>query len=134
MRVMIIVALIDHVTKVLEEMAITERNIADLEDKISRLEEASSKLRTSLTVVRSYAKSIVYLVIDPKKWKGEEYTDYEDVYDSYKEETKSYVTGLEEAKETIDEDIKRYQVELDTALNDLLNQELALEALKNKTN
>lgn len=133
-RLMNIAALIDEVTKVLEGMADTERNIADLGDRISRLEEASSNLRASLTEVRSYKTSVGYLVIDPKRWKGEEYKDYEDVYDSYKEETKTYVTKVEQAKETIDEDIEMYQTDLETAKNVLLNQQLSLEALQNKAN
>lgn len=122
----------EQVRTVLTGMANTKNKIADLEEKIERLEEASSNLSTRITEVESLKSTVTGLEIDETKWKGKEHEDFEDVYDTYKEKATTYVSQTEEAKEDIDEDIKRYQDKLDTALIGLGNLESNLEDIQEK--
>ncbi len=122
----------EQVRSVLTGMANTKNKIADLEEKIERLEEASSNLSTRITEVESLKSTVTGLEIDETKWKGKEHEDFEDVYDTYKEKARTYVSQTEEAKEDIDEDIKRYQDKLDTAFIGLGNLESNLEDIQEK--
>jgi len=120
----------EQVRSVLEGKANTQMKIDSLEEKIERLQKASSDLDSSLSEVESLKDTVTKLEIDQGKWKGEEYQEFEDAYDSHKEKVKKYVTKTEEAKEDIDDDIERYQEKLDTAVIGLENLDNLLEDLQ----
>lgn len=109
---------------VLAGMANSRNQIAILEDKISRLQEASSALGTSISELESTKSSIDSLTIDESRWKGEKGDTFEEYYDSYKISVKNFISKTEDAKETIEEDITRYKGTIDS-------YETGLETLKN---
>lgn len=114
---------------VLIGIASSKTNVSNLKDKISRLEEASNHLNTSISELDSLKSSILGLSIDQSKWDGEEYTNFAEAYSTYEETVKSYVSRTEDAKDAIDEDIKRYRTTLDTSITGLNNLESALTGL-----
>lgn len=124
----------EQVRTTLEGIASSKNTIANLEEKISRLEEASLTLDSSISEIETFKSTTLDLVIDPKKWKGEEYNDFEEAYHSHEENVKLYVSRTEEAKEAIDDDIKRYKEKLDTALTGLSSLEGTLEDLNKQVN
>ncbi|GAB3799607.1 hypothetical protein GCM10028868_23150 [Virgibacillus kimchii] len=109
---------------VLRGMADTRNNISSVEDKISRLQKASSNLATSISELESINSSIDGLNIDTGRWKGREQEKFEEDYSSYKDRVRNYVSRTEDAKDAIDQDIKRYEGEkaiYTTGLNNLQN-------------
>ncbi|WP_461182281.1 YwqH-like family protein [Virgibacillus kimchii] len=105
-------------------MADTRNNISSVEDKISRLQKASSNLATSISELESINSSIDGLNIDTGRWKGREQEKFEEDYSSYKDRVRNYVSRTEDAKDAIDQDIKRYEGEkaiYTTGLNNLQN-------------
>lgn len=119
----------DQKRTVLMGMANSKNNISDLEDKLSKLKEASNQLTKNISELKTIKSSIDSLTIKSGRWNGEEKKTFEEAYDEYKEKVKKYVTATEDAKEAIDEDIKRYENNLDTKIIGLNNLESALDRL-----
>src|SRR5690625_5242837 len=101
----------DQKLTVLRGIADTKNNISNVEDKITRLQQASSNLAKSISELETLKRSIDSLIIDTGKWKGEEKDKFEENYSSYKESVKKFVASTEDAKDAIDQDIKRYEAE-----------------------
>ena len=119
----------DQKRTVLMGMANSKNNISDLEDKLSKLKEASNQLTKNISELKTIKSSIDSLTIKSGRWNGEEKKTFEEAYDEYQEKVKKYVTATEDAKEAIDEDIKRYENNLDTKIIGLNNLESALDRL-----
>ncbi|MGY0691179.1 YwqH-like family protein [Virgibacillus sp. FSP13] len=94
---------------VLAGIANSRNQIAILEEKIRRLQEASGKLSTSISELETTKSSIDGLTIDESRWKGEKEDKFEDYYDAYKSSVKSFISKTEDAKQTMEEDIARYE-------------------------
>ncbi|MEC5425190.1 DUF5082 family protein [Virgibacillus sp. C22-A2] len=115
---------------VLRGMADTKNNISNVEYKISRLQQASSNLATSISELETLKSSINSLIIDTGRWKGKEEDKFEENYSSYKESVKKFVASTEDAKDAIDQDIKQYEAEKATWTTGLNNLENTLESLE----
>ena len=118
----------DQKRTVLKGMANSKNGISDLEDKISKLKKASNQL-TKISELETIKSSIDSLTIESGRWNGEEKKTFKEAYDEYKEKVKKYVTATEDAKEAIDEDIKRHEDNLDTKVIGLDNLESVLDLL-----
>lgn len=114
---------------VLGGMANTENRISSLEEKISRLRKASGKLGTSVSDLESIKGSITGLTINTGRWKGKEENEFEQHYSSYKESVKQYVSGAGNARDAMDQDIKRYEADKATSITGLNNLENTLNSL-----
>lgn len=104
--------------------------ISSTEDKISRLRQASSLLSTSISEVESIKSSINGLQIDNTRWKGKKESKFNDVYSEYEVSVKDYLSKSNDAKETIDTDIKRYEAELTTYSSNLNYLANSLDSLE----
>src|SRR5690625_2280323 len=115
---------------VLRNMADSRNMISGLEDKVSRLQQASTQLATSISELESIKSSVEGLTVDTGRWKGKEKDEFEETYSSYQESVKNFVSNTENAKDTIDQDIKRYEADkaaYTTGLNNLENTLNSLE-------
>ena len=119
----------DQKLTVLRGIADTKNNISNVEDKITRLQQASSNLAKSISELETLKRSIDSLIIDTGKWKGEEKDKFEENYSSYKESVKKFVASTEDAKDAIDQDIKRYEAEKATWATGLNNLENELDSI-----
>lgn len=119
----------DQKRTVLIGMADSKDSISILEDKVSKLKEASSKLGTSISMVENLKKSISDLTIDLGEWKGKEKKNFEEAYSTYKENVHEYHSRTEEAQEAIEEDIRRYEADIDMKTIGLNNLENMLDSL-----
>lgn len=119
----------DQKRTVLKGMANSKNGISDLEDKISKLKEASNQLTKNISELETIKSSIDSLTIKSGRWNGEEKKTFKEAYDEYKEKVKKYVTATEDAKEAIDEDIKRHEDNLETKVIGLDNLESVLDLL-----
>lgn len=119
----------DQKLTVLRGIADTKNNISNVEDKITRLQQASSNLAKSISELEILKRSIDSLIIDTGKWKGKEEDKFEENYSSYKESVKKFVASTEDAKDAIDQDIKRYEAEKATWATGLNNLENELDSI-----
>lgn len=110
-------------------IASTKNVISSLEDKISRLERASSDLDVSISNVKSIQGSISRLTIDTGRWKGEEENKFEEAYGDYVQSVKEYVSKVEDAKDAIDADKSRYLSQKVGFLSQLSHLENSLRSI-----
>lgn len=94
--------LYDQKRVVLRGMADTKNNISNAEDKIFRLQRASSNLATSISELEILKSSIDGLIIDAWRWRGNKKDKFEENYSSYRERVKEFVAGTEDAKDAVD--------------------------------
>lgn len=106
--------------------------ISSTEDKISRLQQASSLLSTSISEVESIKSSINGLQIDNTRWKGKKESKFNETYSEYEVSVKDYLSKSNDAKETIDTDIKRYKAELTTYSSNLNYLTNSLDSLESQ--
>ncbi|OEH54446.1 hypothetical protein AQ616_11855 [Oceanobacillus sp. E9] len=106
--------------------------ISSTEDKISRLQQASSLLSTSISEVESIKSSINGLQIDNTRWKGKKESKFNETYSEYEVSVKDYLSKSNDAKETIDTDIKRYEAELTTYSSNLNYLTNSLDSLESQ--
>lgn len=110
-------------------IASTKNVISSLEDKISRLERASSDLDVSISNVKNIQGSISRLTIDTGRWKGEEENKFEEAYSDYVQSVKEYVSKAEDAKDAIDVDKSRYLSQKVGFLSQLSHLENSLRSI-----
>lgn len=110
-------------------IASTKNVISSLEDKISRLERASSDLDVSISNVKNIQGSISRLTIDTGRWKGEEENKFEEAYSDYVQSVKEYVSKAEDAKDAIDADKSRYLSQKVGFLSQLSHLENSLRSI-----
>src|SRR5690625_6439440 len=94
-------------TTVLTAMGDSRDKISNVEEKIRRLEEASSELATNISELETIKGSIDGLTIDDGRWKGQQEDKFEDKYNEYKNSVKNYRSKTEDAKEAMDDEIGR---------------------------
>src|SRR5699024_1885145 len=115
-----------------EGMVYLKGNIAGLEDKISRLQEASSALETTISNQKDIQSTIDGIEVDESKWKGEEKDTFVEQYDSYVEKLEEFISKTEDQKDIIDEEIERAETSLATSEAHLSNMESLLDSLNDK--
>lgn len=121
--------LYDQKRTVLTGMENSQNMISDLENKISRLQKASGNLATSVSELEIIKNSVSRLTIDIGRWKGKEKSNFEEEFDNYKESVEAYVSRTEDAKDTMDQDIRRYEADKAAYTTGLSNLENTLAAL-----
>src|SRR5699024_1166195 len=104
-------------------------DIANLEDKISRLQEASNSLESSIVELEDIESTYEGLEVDENKWKGEEKDTCFEQYETYVESIKECTTETEDVKDDIDAEIQRAETSLATAQIGLSNLESTLDSL-----
>lgn len=117
-------------TTVLTAMGDSRDKISNVEEKIRRLEEASSELAKNISELETIKGSIDGLTIDEGSWKGQKEDKFEDNYNEYKDSVKNYVSRTEDAKEAMDDDIKRYEADKATYTTGLTNLQHNLDTLE----
>ena len=117
-------------TTVLTAMGDSRDKISNVEEKIRRLEEASSELATNISELETIKGSIDGLTIDDGRWKGQQEDKFEDNYNEYKDSVKDYISKTEDAKEAMDDDIKRYEADKATYTTGLTNLQHNLDTLE----
>lgn len=115
---------------VLGNITTTKSGISSVEDKISRLEVAASRLATSISNVETIRSSISKLSIDASRWKGKEESNFQKAYSDYEESVKNYVSRTEDAKDAIDQDIRRYELERMNLITELNSLETRLYSIE----
>ncbi|WP_163581071.1 YwqH-like family protein [Gracilibacillus saliphilus] len=116
-------------SNVVQGISNAKTNISALEDKITRLQRASSTLSSNITELGSIKSSITSLNIENSRWQGQEKDKFDDRYETYKSSVKNYITKVKEAKETIDEDISRYESTKANYISGLGNLQNTLSSL-----
>jgi uncharacterized protein YukE len=116
-------------SNVVQGISNAKTNISALEDKITRLQRASSTLSSNITELGSIKSSITSLNIENSRWQGKEKDKFDDRYETYKSSVKNYITKVKEAKETIDEDISRYESTKANYISGLGNLQNTLSSL-----
>ena len=119
-------------TTVLTAMGDSRDKISAMDQKIERLQEASSSLETTITDLETSNKNVNDLTVDESKWKGTNKTTLDNEYDAYKDSVKEYVSKTEDAKETIDEEIQEAMDRKATYTTGLNNLENSLSSLENQ--
>lgn len=99
---------------ILMSLSDSKHQVYVLEHKISRLQEASRSLGSSITTLETTQGSINNLKRDAGRWQGHKESIFEDDYHSYKTEVKQFVQKTKDARETIEDDIRRYQLSLNS--------------------
>ncbi|WP_010532268.1 YwqH-like family protein [Lentibacillus jeotgali] len=119
-------------TTVLQGMDNSRTQISILEDKISRLQKASSTLSNNISQLETTKSTVDTMTVDGNRWKGESEQKFEDNYSAYKESVNEYARKVNDAKETIDEDIRRYGEMRANYVAGLDNLEHTLNSLDNQ--
>ncbi|WP_449354458.1 YwqH-like family protein [Virgibacillus natechei] len=117
---------------VLKGMSDSRDQISTMTDKISRLQEASNTLTTNIDELETTKSNIDGLSVDEGKWQGKNKTTFEDQYNAYKDSVKDFLSKTKDAKEGIDEEIKRAEQSKINYTNGLNNLEDSLNSLENQ--
>ncbi|MFC0015757.1 MULTISPECIES: DUF5082 family protein [Allobacillus] len=115
---------------VLRGIADKKNSISSLEEKISRLQTAATRLTASISALESTQQAIENLTVDLGRWRGEEKSEFEENYSDYQESTRAYLSKTENAKDAIDQDIKRYEAQMATSTTSLMNLESSLASIE----
>ena len=105
-------------------------NISDVEDKIERLKAAVKELEAGVEDMEAIKKSIDNLTVDEASWKGKNKDKFEDHYSEYQDAVETCISKTKDAKETMEEEITRYEQQRTnfiTGLNNLENTLISLE-------
>ncbi|GAE32063.1 YwqH-like family protein [Alkalihalobacillus hemicellulosilyticus] len=106
--------------------------VASTEDKLIRLRQALNELSSTLSDLDSVRYSINSLSIDLKSWRGKKEDDFEQKYNRYKDNTKAYVFKVDDAKEAINDDIRRYEAEKASYQSSISSLEHTIRFLDNQ--
>ncbi|AUJ26912.1 MULTISPECIES: YwqH-like family protein [Virgibacillus] len=106
--------------------------ISVLQDKVSRLQEASNTLETNITHLRTTKKSIDQLEKDGRRWRGNNKDTYDNKYSLYRDSIQQYLSKSMDAKETIDSDIRRYEANQASYAAGLNNLQSSLHSLESQ--
>lgn len=85
----------------------SRQQINILSDKISRLQTASSNLQSSIIELETILSNVENLSIDSNRWRGTKQTEFSDRYSSYETSVSNYCRNVNDAKDIIDEEIRR---------------------------
>lgn len=94
-------------TTVLNGMSNSRQQISVLSDKITRLQTASSNLQSSISVLETSKSNIDNLSIDNSRWKGTKENRFNNRYSTYQDSVRNYVQKVNDAKDGIDEELRR---------------------------
>lgn len=103
--------------------------ISDAEDKISRLRQALNEISTSLSDLQSIKSSINSLTIDLNSWRGKTEDEFDKIYSRYKDSVKTYISKVDDAKEAINDDIRRYEAEKSSYQSSITSLQHSLNSL-----
>lgn len=110
-------------------METTRSSIANTDEKIERLRQALHEISSTHSDMESVKRSINSLNIDQSSWRGEKENEFDDHYNHYEDSVKSYISKVEDAQETIRDDINRYETEKASYTSSLNHLESSLHSL-----
>lgn len=116
-------------TNITRQINTNRSMVSSLDGRIKRLEKARTNLLSALTNIRSTRTSINRLSISSSNWRGNGKNSFDGKYDRYKGSVKTYVAKVENAKLTIDNDIKRYEAQRSSCLTSISNLQQNLDTL-----
>lgn len=93
-------------TNVNQDIGNARERISAAEDKIERLQEASTALDTSIQSLRSVREAIESFEVTKAKWEGDQEQQFESTYNSYGVVIGIYDIDAGNAKQQIDEDLE----------------------------
>src|SRR5690625_4758207 len=114
---------------VLSGMSNSRQQISVLSDKITRLREASNNLQTSITQLESSKSIIDGLTIDNSRWKGTKESRFNNRYSGYQDSVRNFVQETNNAKDGIDEEIRRAEQSKAGYTTGLNNLQSSLDSL-----
>ncbi|WP_153463042.1 YwqH-like family protein [Sediminibacillus terrae] len=114
---------------VVQGISNSREQISILADKITRLRSASSNLQGSISSLETSKQQINSLSIDKNSWKGKNQTKFESRYDAYKDSVKDYVDKTIDAREGIEDEIRRLENTRMAYTNGLSNLQSTLNSL-----
>ncbi|WP_249872490.1 YwqH-like family protein [Oceanobacillus saliphilus] len=117
---------------VLQGMSNSREQINILADKIARLQAASNSLQSSITALESSKSAIDSLSVDSSWWKGTNETKFYDRYATYQDSVQAYVRKSKDAKDGIDDEIRRTEQSRLVYTNGLNNLHSTLQSLENQ--
>ncbi|WP_371069047.1 DUF5082 family protein [Sediminibacillus sp. JSM 1682029] len=94
---------------VVQGISNSREQISILADKITRLRSASSNLQGCISSLETSKQQIDSLSIDKNSWKGKNQSKFESHYDAYKDSVKDYVDKTIDAREGIEDEIRRLE-------------------------
>ncbi|GGB34766.1 hypothetical protein GCM10011409_10270 [Lentibacillus populi] len=104
--------------------------ISAAQDKVKRLQEASSSMQTSIQSLRNIKSNIDDFEVNKAKWEGEEEKQFETKYNSYGIYVGVYDSDTRKAKQQIDEDLEAARQEKAHAETGLENLQRILDGLE----
>lgn len=117
---------------VVSGMSNSRQQISVLSDKITRLQTASSNLQSSISELETSKSSVDSLSIDNNRWKGTKEGKFSNRYSSYQDSVGDYVQKVNDAKDGIDEEIRRTEQSKAGYITGLSNLESTLSSLDNQ--
>lgn len=117
---------------VISGMSNSRQQISILSDKISRLQAASSNLQSSIAELETSKNNINNLSIDNSKWEGSKENKFSNHYSDYRTSVRNYLQSVNDAKEGIDEEIRRLEQSKAGYMKGLGNLESTLNSLNNQ--
>lgn len=116
-------------TTVLNGISNSKGEINKLADKISRLQTASNKLTSLITELETCKSNINNLSLNKNRWKGAELNKFNNRYVTYEGHVGNLVKQTINAKDTIDDEIRRFEQSKNGYLNGLATLESTLYSL-----
>lgn len=117
---------------VVSGMSNSRQQISVLSDKITRLQTAFSNLQSSIFELESSKSSIDSLSIDNNRWKGTKENKFNGRYSTYQASVRNYVQKVNDAKDGIDDEIRRTEQSKAGYITGLNTLESTLNSLDNQ--
>lgn len=122
----LLTSLISRKAMVNQDIFNSKANIANLEDKISRLSQAKKSLDDSISNLESIKSEVDDFEVSTSKWEGDTERNFIGKYNSFALFVKIYKSDTEEAKNQIDEALQNAKEEKSNADMGLGNLEVTL--------
>ncbi|WP_077320205.1 YwqH-like family protein [Virgibacillus proomii] len=117
---------------VLKGISNSKEQIIILADKISRLRAASTNLQKSISELESNKRQVDSLSIENNRWSGTNETKFLNKYDAYRDSVKSFLGDTINAKEDIEDTIRRLEDSKAAYINGLNNLQSTLSSIEYK--
>lgn len=82
-----------------------ESQMALLNTRIQRLQTASNELSNEIAILSGKKNSAENLYVDESRWKGTKKNKFTEIYETYKQSVRDYLSKAEDKKVQLDEEI-----------------------------
>jgi chromosome segregation ATPase len=114
---------------VLSGMSNSRQQISSLSDKVTRLREAFNNLQSSISELETSKSKIESLSIANNRWKGVEEKNFNNRYSTYQDSVRNYIQKVNDAKDGIEEEIRRAEDSKAAYTTGLNNLQSTLDSL-----